>query len=159
MLLHNWQKKYKDRNKLYKAFLQRANKNDTLKLLPQLHEEAFEQIDCLTCAACCKNYSPRFKATDVKRVAKLLKMKEGQFIETYLTLDADNDFVTNTKPCPFLGDDNFCSIYEHRPSDCARFPYTDEDIIIKRQQLTLKNASFCPAVYFVVERLMQAAKQ
>jgi uncharacterized protein len=159
MLLHNWQKKYKDRNKLYKAFLQRANKNDTLKLLPQLHEEAFEQIDCLTCAACCKNYSPRFKATDVKRVAKLLKMKEGQFIETYLTLDADNDFVTNTKPCPFLGDDNFCSIYEHRPSDCARFPYTDEDVIIKRQQLTLKNASFCPAVYFVVERLMQAAKQ
>jgi uncharacterized protein len=159
MLLHNWQKKYKDRNKLYKAFLQRANKNDTLKLLPQLHEEAFEQIECLTCAACCKNYSPRFKATDVKRVAKLLKMKEGQFIETYLTLDADNDFVTNTKPCPFLGDDNFCSIYEHRPSDCARFPYTDEDIIIKRQQLTLKNASFCPAVYFVVERLMQAAKQ
>jgi uncharacterized protein len=75
MLLTNWQKKYKDRNKLYKAFLQRADKNTTLKLLPQLHDEAFEKIDCLTCAACCKNYSPRFKATDVKRVSKLLKMK------------------------------------------------------------------------------------
>jgi uncharacterized protein len=159
MLLTNWQKKYKDRNKLYKAFLQRADKNTTLKLLPQLHDEAFEKIDCLTCAACCKNYSPRFKATDVKRVSKLLKMKEGQFIETYLVLDADNDFVTNSKPCPFLGGDNFCSIYEHRPSDCARFPYTDEDIIIKRQPLTLKNASFCPAVYFVVERLMEEAKK
>jgi uncharacterized protein len=159
MLLTNWQKKYKDRNKLYKAFLQRADKNTTLKLLPQLHDEAFEKIDCLTCAACCKNYSPRFKATDVKRVSKLLKMKEGQFIETYLVLDADNDFVTNSKPCPFLGEDNFCSIYEHRPSDCARFPYTDEDIIIKRQPLTLKNASFCPAVYFVVERLMEEAKK
>jgi uncharacterized protein len=76
-----------------------------------------------------------------------------------LVLDADNDFVTNSKPCPFLGEDNFCSIYEHRPSDCARFPYTDEDIIIKRQPLTLKNASFCPAVYFVVERLMEEAKK
>jgi uncharacterized protein len=159
MLLQNWQKKYKERKKLYTAMLDRVDKNTALKHLPDLHEEAFEQIDCLTCAACCKNYSPRFKATDVKRIAKRLKMKEGQFIETYLTLDSDNDFVTQSKPCPFLGADNFCSIYEDRPSDCTRFPYTDEDIIIKRQKLTLTNASFCPAVYFVLEKLLVITKK
>ena len=80
-------------------------------------------------------------------------MKEGDFIEKYLVLDKEGDFVVNKKPCPFLGADNFCSIYDERPSDCARFPYTDEDVIIKRQTLTLKNASFCPAVYFVLEKL------
>lgn len=82
-------------------------------------------------------------------------MKEGVFIEKYLNLDEENDYVAKTKPCPFLGEDNYCSIYEDRPSDCARFPYTDEDVILKRQQLTLKNSTFCPVVYFVLEKLME----
>ena len=99
-LLKAWQKKSGDRQKLYKIHLHRANKNDTLKILPELHEEAFKNINCLECAACCKNYSPRFKATDVKRVSKRLGMKEGVFIETYLNLDEDNDYVVRTKPCP-----------------------------------------------------------
>lgn len=81
-------------------------------------------------------------------------MKEGEFIETYLTLDSDGDYVVKTKPCPFLGTDNYCSIYEVRPSDCHRFPYTDEDVIVKRQALTLKNSTFCPIVYYVLEGLM-----
>ena len=82
-------------------------------------------------------------------------MKEGPFIEKYLNLDAENDYVVKTKPCPFLGDDNFCSIYDQRPSDCVRFPYTDEDVVIKRQELTLKNSTFCPIVYFVLEKLIE----
>ena len=153
-ILHNWQKKSTEHQKQYKNFLQRADKNKVLKQLPDLHEEAFNKIDCLQCAACCKNYSPRFKTPDIKRISKLLKMKESAFIETYLSLDNDGDYVTNTNPCPFLGADNYCSIYEDRPSDCHRFPYTDEDVILKRPQITLKNSSFCPAVYFVLERLM-----
>ena len=125
-----------------------------MKMLPDLHEEAFSKIDCLSCAACCKNYSPRFKTPDLKRIAKHLKLKEGEFIERYLVLDNEGDYVVRSKPCPFLGSDNYCSIYEVRPSDCARFPYTDEDIILKRQALTLKNSSFCPIVYFVLEKLV-----
>ena len=105
-------------------------------------KKPFEKIDCLKCANCCKNYSPRFKTPDIKRISKLLKMKESVFIETYLKLDEEGDYVVKSKPCPFLGADNYCSIYEDRPSDCRRFPYTDEDVIVKRQKLTLKNSSF-----------------
>jgi hypothetical protein len=82
-------------------------------------------------------------------------MKESAFIEKYLNLDVDGDYVVKSSPCPFLGPDNFCSIYEVRPSDCARFPYTDEDVLIKRQNITLKNSSFCPIVYHVLERLIE----
>lgn len=153
-LLKNWEKKSGERAKLYKQFLLRPDKNKVLKQLPGLHEEAFSKIDCLDCAACCKNYSPRFKTPDIKRISKHLRMKEGEFIEQYLNLDSDGDYVVKTKPCPFLGGDNYCSIYEHRPSDCSRFPYTDEDVLIKRPALTQKNASFCPAVYFVLEKLI-----
>lgn len=157
-ILHNWQKKSKENQKKYKNFLQRADKNKVLKQLPQLHEEAFESVDCLQCAACCKHYSPRFKTPDVKRISKHLGLKESVFIETYLKVDEEGDFVVKSTPCPFLGTDNACSIYEQRPSDCARFPYTDEDVLIKRPQLTLKNASFCPITFFVLEKLTQNIK-
>lgn len=153
-ILTNWQKKSGERQKIYKQYLQRASKNEVLKQLPDLHEEAFSKIDCLQCAACCKNYSPRFKTPDIKRISKHQKMREGEFIETYLREDEDGDFVLQSLPCPFLGADNLCSIYEQRPSDCRRFPYTDEDIIIKRQQLTLKNSTFCPITYYVLEGLL-----
>lgn len=157
-LLTNWEKKSADHVKQYKQLLHRADKNKVLKLLPDLHDEAFEKIDCLQCGNCCRSYSPRFKTPDIKRISKYLQMKEGDFINRYLFVDSEGDYVLRSKPCPFLGSDNYCSIYEARPSDCARFPYTDEDVILKRQPLTLKNSSFCPAVYYVLEKLMVTLK-
>jgi Fe-S-cluster containining protein len=157
-LLQNWEKKSRERQKLYGQFLKKADKNKVLKQLPDLHEQAFEKVDCLKCANCCKNYSPRFKTPDVKRISKHLRMKESVFIETYLKVDEEGDFVTKSLPCPFLGEDNYCSIYDQRPSDCERFPYTDEDVILKRPNLTLKNSSFCPITYYVVEKLIEAEK-
>lgn len=153
-----WKKRSAEHQKQYKHFLKMADKNKVLKQLPDLHEEAFSQIDCLQCAACCKNYSPRFKTPDIKRISKLLRMKESAFIDTYLKLDEEGDYVVRSTPCPFLGDDNYCSIYDDRPSDCHRFPYTDEDVILKRPQLTLKNSEFCPAVFVVMEKLLANEK-
>ena len=150
--------KNKEQQKKFKSYLERADKNKVLKQLPRLHEEAFEKIDCLQCAACCKNYSPRFKTPDVKRISKHLGLKESAFIETYLNVDEEGDFVVKTRPCPFLGGDNCCSIYDVHPSDCARFPYTDEDVFIKRQKLTFKNASFCPIVVYVLDGLSTSPK-
>lgn len=140
---------------MYKNFLQRVAKNEVLKRQDKLHQEAFNNIDCLQCANCCKNYSPRFKTPDIKRLSKVLGMREGVFIETYLREDEEGDFVVKSSPCPFLGADNFCSVYEDRPSDCRRFPYTNEDVLVKRVPLTLKNTSFCPITYYTIERLMQ----
>lgn len=154
-ILQNWEKKSKEHRKQYQQFLKRADKNKVLKALPALHEEAFENVDCLTCANCCKNYSPRFKTTDVKRISRYLSMRESVFIETYLRVDEDGDFVVKSSPCPFLAADNACTIYDQRPSDCARFPYTDEDVLIKRQALTLKNSEFCPITYYVLEKLIK----
>src|SRR6266516_1576952 len=157
--LNNWEKKSAERQKLYKQFLQKADKNKVLKQLPDLHEEAFSKIDCLQCANCCKNYSPRFKTPDIKRISKHLRMRESDFINKYLKVDEEGDFVVKSTPCPFLGADNFCSIYDQRPSDCHRFPYTDEDVFIKRQNITLKNSGFCPITYYVLEKLIESEKK
>ncbi|MEO0043613.1 MAG: hypothetical protein RL329_3061 [Bacteroidota bacterium] len=151
--LKNWQQKSLDKQAQFKQFLQKADFKKVIKQLPDAHEKAFETVDCLACANCCKNYSPRFKPPDVKRVAKYLKMSESALKDTYLRRDEDGDFVVKQSPCPFLGSDNYCSIYEARPSDCHRFPYTDEDVLLKKKQITLKNSTFCPAVYLVLEKL------
>ncbi len=153
--IDNWQKKAALHQKQYARFLQQADVRKTLPLLPALHEEAFEKTDCLQCAACCKTYSPRFKTPDIKRISKVLKMRESVFIETYLMVDEDGDYVLKTMPCSFLNEDNTCRIYEDRPSDCRRFPYTDEDVLLKRKKITLKNASFCPIVFYVMEKLIE----
>mgnify|MGYP000964846747 FL=1 len=156
--LINWEKKSAERQKLYKQYLQRAKKNVVLRQLPDLHEEAISKIDCLQCANCCKNYSPRFKTPDVKRISKHLGMRESEFIDVYLKVDEEGDFVVKTLPCPFLGTENYCSIYDQRPSDCQRFPYTDEDVIIKRPVLALKNSTFCPITYYVLQGLLEKKK-
>jgi len=151
----NWEKEAKEHQKAYKRLLERGDKNKMLRALPGLHEEAFSKIDCLQCANCCRNYSPRFKNPDIKRIAKVLRMKEGELVDRYLRLDEDGDYVTKSSPCPFLAEDNTCNIYDDRPSDCRRYPYTDEDVLLKRVALTLKNATICPATFTVLERLLE----
>lgn len=157
-LLTNWEKKSAERQKEYKRFLNRANKNQVLKQLPDLNEEAFEKINCLQCANCCKQYSPRFTPSDIKRISKFLGMKDGDFRDTYLRVDEDGDQVLQQLPCPFLEADNHCRIYEVRPTDCARFPYMDDDFMLKRTPLALKNSGFCPITYYVLERLIEKEK-
>lgn len=151
----DWEKRAKDNQKKYKQWLQRAKVKDVIKNLPDLHEQAFEQIDCLSCGRCCRNHSPRFKTPDIKRISKTLRLKESVFIESYLRLDSDGDYVLQQSPCPFIAEDNTCGIYDDRPSDCARYPYTDEDVLVRRPVLTLKNSTVCPAVNFVMERLVK----
>jgi uncharacterized protein len=156
--LETWEKISGEHQKLYKNFLARAGKKEVLRAIPELHEKAFQDIDCLKCARCCKGYSPRFKGPDIKRISKALQMKETVFISRYLEYDDEGDYVAISAPCPFLGEDNQCSIYEDRPSDCQRFPYTDEDVLLKRPQLTQKNSTFCPIVVSVLEGLITKIK-
>ncbi len=155
MIPEGWEKESKEHQKVYKRLLEKGDKNKMLKALPDLHEEAFEKINCLECANCCRNYSPRFKQPDIKRIAKYLRIKEGDLVSQNLVLDKEGDYVVKHSPCPFLNTDNTCNIYDERPSDCRRYPYTDEDVLIKRVALTLKNSSICPATFLVLEQLLK----
>lgn len=152
----DWQQKARDKQKENKQFLtklQSRRGKGVEKLLPQLHEEAFEKIDCLQCGNCCKSISPRFKAPDIRRISKYLGMKEGDFINTYLRIDSDEDYVVKFSPCPFLGADNYCSIYDVRPGDCSNYPYTDSYDFFKRPKITYENSTICPAVFYILEKL------
>lgn len=157
-ILEKWELKAKEKQKANKQFLQKMQLKKgkgAERLLPDLHDEAFEQIDCLKCAGCCKGISPRFKTPDIKRISKGLGLKESVFIESYLRLDSDGDYVVKGSPCTFLGEDNMCSIYDIRPGDCRNYPYTDSDEFFKRPNTTYLNSTICPAVYYVLEKLRE----
>lgn len=146
--------KYKE-NKKYLDKLKRKPPKQLDKVVADLHEEAFDDIDCLTCANCCKTTGPLFTDRDVERIASHLRLKPGDFVQQYLRIDEDNDYVLQQVPCPFLGSDNYCSIYDVRPQACAEYPHTDRRKFHQILGLTLKNTLICPAAQRVVDRLKE----
>jgi Fe-S-cluster containining protein len=74
-------------------------------------------------------------------------------VEKYLKVDSDGDYVFQQTPCPFLQQDNYCSVYEVRPTACRGYPHTDQVSMKSILPLTLRNTLSCPAVYQVVEIL------
>lgn len=141
-----------------KKYLQKVKQREPRKVdeaFHRLHEEVFEEINCLTCANCCKTTSPIFYPTDIERIAKGMRMKPGAFVERYLRIDEDNDFVLKSSPCPFLDDENYCVIYEDRPKACREYPHTDRKKMVQITELTYRNTLVCPAVLEIVERLKQ----
>ena len=118
-----------------------------------LHDEAFERIDCLACANCCKTTGPLFTRNDIARLARHLDLNQAQFVDQYLRLDEDNDYVLKTVPCAFLGEDNYCSIYEVRPKACREYPHTDRVNQSGILKLTEKNSQICPAVADIFKNL------
>lgn len=132
--------------------LKRKSSSEVDNLFQELHDEVFEEINCLDCANCCSTISPIITDRDIDKMAKALRMKPSEVVEKYLMIDEDNDYVYRNHPCPFLGADNYCSIYEDRPKACREYPHTDRRKIQQLFNLTLKNAKVCPAVYLVLER-------
>jgi uncharacterized protein len=122
-------------------------------VVQDLHEEAFTRIDCLACANCCKTTSPVFYDKDIDRLAKHLRMKSSQLIEQYLHVDEDKDYVLNSAPCPFLDAENYCTVYDARPTACREYPHTNRKRFYQILDLTLKNTAICPAAHEVVEGL------
>ena len=142
--------------KEHAALVKRLVAGDSRKLderVHALHEEVFQTINCLDCANCCRTLGPRVTDTDVRRITASLRMKPSAFVEQYLVTDEEGDYIFRSMPCPFLGSDNYCSIYDDRPKACREYPHTDRRRVYQLMKLTLKNSAICPAVFEILERL------
>ena len=143
----------KKQNKQMLEKFRREKSKDLDQRFHQAHDEVFEEIDCLACANCCKTTSPIFGMSDIERIAKRMKTSSGVFIEKYLNLDSEGDYVLKSSPCPFLLADNTCEVYEDRPKACREYPHTDRKRMHQITQLTWKNSMICPAVTRILEKL------
>jgi len=148
----------KDTASQTKKFFQKLKKRPPKKLdevTLEIHEEVFATTNCMDCANCCKTTGPLFERKDIGRIAKYLRMKPAQFEANYLRVDEDNDWVLQSVPCPFLAEDNACSIYDVRPKACREFPHTDRPKIHQIAALTQKNIAVCPAAFCIVEKMKE----
>ncbi|WP_405410374.1 YkgJ family cysteine cluster protein [Maribacter sp. Asnod1-A12] len=160
-VLRELPQKAKEKHNENKKFFVKLRKKPPKNLdyiMQELHEAEFERTDCLTCANCCKTTGPLFTNADVERISKSFRMKPQKFIETYLRIDEENDYVLQQTPCTFLGADNYCSIYDVRPKACREFPHTDRKKFQQISNLTLKNVAICPAAFNIVEEMKKLIK-
>ncbi|MBS1646722.1 MAG: YkgJ family cysteine cluster protein [Bacteroidetes bacterium] len=156
MDLSSFYKKAQTQASINQAFLKKIKQKKIRHLddvFHEAHERVFEETDCLACANCCKTTSPIFYEKDIERVAKHLRLKPSDFIEKYLRIDEDNDYVLQQAPCPFLDSDNYCTVYESRPTACREYPHTDRKNMHQILDLTYKNTLVCPAVLKIVEEV------
>ncbi|MBL1233027.1 MAG: YkgJ family cysteine cluster protein [Flavobacteriales bacterium] len=145
--------KHKKDNQLLVKKLKKSKPKNLDDNTHEAHNNAFDKIDCLQCANCCKTTSPIFYDRDIDRLAKHLKIKPSAFVAQYLHLDEVGDYVLNTAPCPFLDYENYCMVYESRPAACREYPHTNRKRFYQILDLSLKNTEICPAVANVFEEL------
>jgi Fe-S-cluster containining protein len=148
---------------LYKGklrrFLSKLEKNPPKgldKMAELVNKDVWKEVDCLSCANCCKTMSPTFTVKDIKRISAHLGMKPLEFRDKYLFYleKKDNDWMNKQQPCQFLNlADNKCSIYEVRPADCAGFPHLTKHKMVDYIHVHKQNVSYCPATFKMVEKM------
>jgi|TARA_B110001469_G_scaffold126360_1_gene143814 hypothetical protein len=159
--LQSLPKKVQENKKVHRNFFIKLRKKTPKNLdaiMEKLHDDEFKKSDCLQCANCCKTTSPIFTKKDIERISKSFRIKTRQFIDTYLNVDDDQDYVLKTSPCTFLAEDNTCNIYDVRPKACQEYPHTNRKSFEKISDLTLQNVAICPATFNIVEALRAKLK-
>ena len=159
--LQSLPKKVQENKKAHRNFFIKLRKKTPKNLdaiMEKLHEDEFKKSDCLQCANCCKTTSPIFTKKDIERISKSFRIKTRLFIDTYLNVDDDQDYVLKTSPCTFLAEDNTCNIYDVRPKACQEYPHTNRKSFEKISDLTLQNVAICPATFNIVEALRAKLK-
>jgi len=157
--LRSFKQKVSRTKRSFRKFLTKIEKDPPkgLKgLTLKLEQDVWKEVDCLSCANCCKTMTPTFNRADLKRISAHFGQTVEEFKKKWLHKERkkDGDWINIKQPCQFLNlKDNKCSIYEIRPADCAGFPHLPKkmkDYVHVHKQ----NIEYCPAAYKLVEKMM-----
>ncbi|MCE8425550.1 MAG: YkgJ family cysteine cluster protein [Candidatus Methanoperedens sp.] len=153
-------KEKEDENWEFRSFLKGCDISEEKidSIVHELYQKVSSEIDCRTCANCCKEVQPVLDQEDIERFVKCSGISVAQFKDRYLVKDEGPEkFVFNKKPCPFLKD-NLCSHYDFRPKDCRSYPHIHKRGFIFRLVNVIENSSICPIVFNVYESLKDEIK-
>ena len=157
-------KKHKERylknRKKFRAFISEMEEADLSAVTGEAlkaNEEVWQEIDCTTCANCCKTMTPTLDKNDIERISKYLHLETDQFKMKYLIYDREEkDWRMQKQPCVFLDQEtNLCNIYEVRPEDCQSFPHLVKQPLDHYVYIHNQNIRYCPATYLWVKKMMK----
>lgn len=128
---------------------------DIQRIAAKSANEVWKDIDCLSCANCCKVMTPTYTGADLRRIAGHLGMTVDSLKEKWLKKEkSSGDWINRNTPCQFLDlTTNRCSIYSVRPADCAGFPHLGKRNLIDYVHVHKQNIDECPATFKMVERM------
>jgi Fe-S-cluster containining protein len=143
--------------KAFRSYLNRVEKNPPKgidKATPALEAEVWNEVDCLSCANCCKKMTPTFTDKDLKRISAHFNQTIEEFKKKWLKKERNGDWVNVLQPCQFLDlNTNMCSIYAIRPADCAGFPHLSKKKWNEYAHVHKQNIEYCPATFKMVEKM------
>jgi Fe-S-cluster containining protein len=157
--LRSFKKKVGQSKRSFRRFLTKLEKDPPKKLNSltiALEKEVWQEVDCLSCANCCKTMTPTFTPADLKRISAHFGQTVDEFKKQWLHKERkkDGDWMNKKQPCQFLNlKDNKCSIYAIRPADCAGFPHLTKKFS-DYAHVHKQNIEYCPATYKLVEKMM-----
>lgn len=122
-------------------------------LVVETTDAVWKQIDCTACANCCRTLQIVVDNKDIRRLAARLGMTLAQFSRRYVQVDTDKTKYFASPPCPFLGPDNRCTVYEDRPQACRDFPFLHSEGFRRRTLVMIQNSATCPIVFNVWQEL------
>lgn len=158
--LRSFKQKVRHHQTTMKRFLSKVERKPPRgldQLAAELDAAVWKEVDCLSCANCCKTMTPTFTKADIKRIAAHLHMTEADFTEKWLVYDKkEGDWMNKQQPCQFLDKKtHFCSIYDVRPADCAGFPHLKKKKMTDYIHVHKQNIAYCPATFKLVEKMME----
>ena len=158
--LRSFNQKVRHHKKAFKKYLSKVEKNPPKNInaiVDKVNTEVWQEIDCITCANCCKKMTPTFTPKDLKRISAHFNQTPEEFRKQWLQKDRNKDLVNKNQPCQFLNlKDNKCSIYAIRPEDCSGFPHLSKRKWTEYAYVHKQNIDYCPATFKMVEKWMTA---
>jgi Fe-S-cluster containining protein len=140
-----------DENWAFRAWIRSNPELDDEQIMSVVYwlaEEVTAQIDCTTCANCCRVLAPSLDQEDMQRLARALDTDVSAFQQAHLQQDKSGQWELPA-PCPLLGG-NLCRVYDARPRPCREYPHLHNDF--RAHSMARINDTFiCPIVFNVVE--------
>jgi Fe-S-cluster containining protein len=158
--LRNFKRKVEKNKRRLRLVLSKVEKKAPLhldQLAEKIDKEVWQEVNCLSCANCCKVMTPTFTVQDIKRISAHLGQTPKEFKDQWLVKDKNQDWTNKINPCQFLDlKTNMCRIYEIRPTDCSGFPHLAKKKMVDYIHVHKQNIEYCPATYAMVEKLEKA---
>ena len=139
-------------NYRFRSFLKGGNSTQIDKVVHELCDYYYSNIDCTKCGNCCMVMKPLILKKDLKSLSLVTNITMDEFKTEYLQIDEDGDMSFNKLPCPFLKNLK-CSVYDCRPDDCRSYPHLHKKEFISRLFGVIDSYSVCPIVFNVFEDL------
>lgn len=143
----------------YRAWLKERSplSNDALDaVVAGIRADVEPRVDCVACNHCCRTLSIVLDRKDVARLARRLGTTVDAFVREHVGVAEDGTAHFKGRPCPMLGADGACTVYEDRPRACRDYPYLDTPRVRSRSVTVRENVERCPIVFNVWRRLRAA---